>query len=144
MTVAPADETARGHGVRRYAGYAFDLDGTVWLDDVLLPGAARTIAALRAEGSAVTFVTNKPLEPAEEYAEKLTRLGIPASPDDVVTSLDALQRYLAVFHAGATVLPIGEPLLVEKLVAWGYPQATRPQEAAVVVVSFDRTFWVSA
>ncbi len=49
---------------RLFGGYALDLDGTVYLGEALLPGAADTIAAIRAAGSAVVFLTNNPLKPA--------------------------------------------------------------------------------
>jgi ribonucleotide monophosphatase NagD (HAD superfamily) len=74
---------------RSFAGYALDLDGAVYLGHELLDGAAETLAALRSQAR-VVFVTNKPLETAESYADKLTRLGIPASNSDVVTPLDSL------------------------------------------------------
>ncbi len=45
-----------GQGLGDLAGYAFDLDGTVYLDDELIPGAAQTIAALRARGARVGLV----------------------------------------------------------------------------------------
>src|SRR5438874_2021128 len=45
---------------RLFGGYALDLDGTVYLGDALLPGAAATIAAIRAAGSAVVFLTTNP------------------------------------------------------------------------------------
>ncbi|MBE0691075.1 MAG: HAD family hydrolase, partial [Anaerolineae bacterium] len=67
-------------------GFIFDLDGTVYLGDAALPGAVEGIAELRRMGKRALFVSNKPLEPREKYARKLTGLGIPASPDDVVTS----------------------------------------------------------
>src|SRR5258705_8445216 len=43
-------------------GWLFDLDGTVYRGDVLIPGAAATIAALRAAGRRVAFLSNKPLQ----------------------------------------------------------------------------------
>jgi len=49
----------------------------------------------------VTFVSNKPLEPRERYAEKLTRLGIPTEPADVLTSGHVLGRWLAAEAATA-------------------------------------------
>ena len=63
---------------RRYAGYAFDLDGTLYLGDALLPHAAEVIWSIRGGGGRVVFVTNKPLETAADYAARLTRLGIHA------------------------------------------------------------------
>jgi NagD protein len=123
-----------------FSAYAFDLDGTVYLGDDLLPGAADTIAALRAAGARVAFVTNKPLSSAAEYAAKLRMLGIPTSADDVVTAVDALIDYLRAHHLGCRLLAIAEPLLVEELTRAGFPVSDDPAETDVVVVSFDRTF----
>src|SRR5690349_91964 len=88
--------------LRSAQAFVFDLDGTIYLDDELLPGAAEAIGALREAGRKVVFVTNKPLELPSDYAAKLTRLGIPAGPHDVVSSTDALVHYLHEYAAGAT------------------------------------------
>jgi NagD protein len=124
---------------RQFAGYALDLDGTVYLGDQLLEGAAETITALR-QVARVVFVTNKPLETAESYGAKLTRLGIPTSPHDVVTPLDALVQYLERHHPGARVLTVAETLVDDVLRSSGHDVVSEPLDADVVVVSFDRTF----
>jgi NagD protein len=124
---------------RLFAGYALDLDGTVYLGDELLDGATETVAALRSQAR-VVFVTNKPLESAESYADKLTRLGIAASNSDVVTPLDSLVHYLDEHHHGAALLTVAEELIDDAVRAAGYEVVTDPFNAAVVVVSFDRTF----
>jgi HAD superfamily hydrolase (TIGR01450 family) len=125
-----------------FAGYVFDLDGTLYLGEALLPGAADTLEAIRANGSRVAFLSNKPLEAPATYAAKLTTLGIPARPEEVVTSTDALIRYLHANAADATILPIAEPLLVDMLRDAGFrlTDLDRPDEADLVVVSWDRTF----
>jgi HAD superfamily hydrolase (TIGR01450 family) len=124
---------------RVFAGYALDLDGTVYLGDELLDGAAQTLAALR-RLARVVFVTNKPLESADSYAAKLTRLGIPAVPEDVVTPLDSLVHYLDEHHSGAAILTVAEDLVDHVLRQAGYEVVSDPFKARVVVVSFDRTF----
>lgn len=123
-----------------FDGYAIDLDGTVYLDDHLLPGAAETIARIRAAGSAVVFVTNKPLESAEAYAAKLSRLGVSAVRDDVVTAVDSVLVHLHRNHDGARLLTIAEPLVDQTCVAAGFDVVTDPDRADVVLVSFDRGF----
>lgn len=125
---------------RIFPGYVLDLDGTVYVDDQLLPGVAKTVLALRSAGSRIVFVTNKPLDNAAGYAATLSRLGVPAESHDVVTALDALVRYLRCHHPGARPLALAEPLAVAFLAAAGFPPARRPEDADVVVVSFDRTF----
>jgi HAD superfamily hydrolase (TIGR01450 family) len=125
---------------QRFQGYAFDLDGTVYLGDALLPSAAETIADIRAHGGRVVFVTNKPLSSAAEYAQKLTRLGVPADAEDVVTAVDSLLLYLSEHHPRARVLTIAEPLVEQILNEAGWSVVSDPAEAEIVVVAFDRTF----
>jgi NagD protein len=125
---------------RLFAGYVFDLDGTLYLGDRLLPGASETVAALRAAGSRVAFLTNKPLELPADYAAKLTELGIPALGEEVVSSTDALVRYLRGHAPGARLYPVSEPLLADLLIDAGFELTDDPARTDVVVVSFDRTF----
>lgn len=125
---------------RFYPGYVFDLDGTLYLGDALLPGAAVTVRSIRSRGGRVAFLTNKPLELPEDYAAKLTRLGIPAGPEDVVSSTDALRLYLREHAPAARIFPVSEPLVAELLRADGFELTNDPPRIDVVVVSFDRTF----
>jgi NagD protein len=123
-----------------YRGYAFDLDGTIYLGDELIDGADAVVEALRATGARVVFVTNKPLETSDDYAAKLTKLGIPAVPSDVISAIDALVLYLKENHPGARLLPIAESVLIEELRLAGFALTDDPARTDVVVVSFDRTF----
>ena len=125
---------------RTYKGYVFDLDGTVYLGDALLPGAAETIDEIRRRGAHLVFVTNKPLQTADDYAQKLTRLGVPTPRADVVTSVDALVDYLGREHAGETLLAVAETSTIDELRGAGFSLTADPLAAQVVVVSFDRTF----
>ncbi len=126
--------------IPRYQGYAFDLDGTLYLGDDILPGAANVVQTLRADGRNVVFVTNKPLETNDSYAAKLTKLGIPAEPTDVISAIDALVLYLQRNHPGATLLPVAEHVVIGELENAGFTVSPDPNLADVVVVSFDRTF----
>ncbi len=129
---------------RIFGGYVFDLDGTLYLGNRLLPGAAETVATVRASGARVAFLTNKPLETPADYAAKLTELGIPATGQAVVSSTDSLLRYLSREAGGARILAIAEPLLAGMLRDAGFAviDSVRddPTRVDVVVVSWDRTF----
>ena len=122
-----------------YRGWLFDLDGTIYLGERLIPGADATVAALRAAGRRVAFLSNKPLQTRAEYAAKLTHLGVPAAPDDVINSSLVLARYLRDRDPGAPVFVIGEPPMLEEMAAHGFE--VRPDERVRwVVIAFDRTF----
>src|SRR5262245_38004736 len=120
-------------------GWLFDLDGTVYRGDALIPGAAETIAALRAAGRRVAFLSNKPLQTRVEYAQKLTRLGIPTTADEVINSSLVLARHLRTLDAGAPVVVSGEPPLGAELRAHGF-DVRGDERVRWVVIAFDRTF----
>jgi HAD superfamily hydrolase (TIGR01457 family) len=126
--------------MENFRGYIFDLDGTVYLGESAIPGAAQTIAALRERGFGVVFLSNKPLQPREVYAKKLTRLGIPTPTDDVINSSQVLTQYLVQEMPDATVFIIGEQPLIDEMAAAGLIISDNPGEIDVVVASFDRTF----
>jgi NagD protein len=122
-----------------YGGYILDLDGTVYLGDELLPGAREALAELKSRAS-VVYLTNKPLYLPANYAEKLTRLGVQTSAEEVVSSMDALLLYLKDHAPNARLFVVGEPPLIGLLESAGYEVTGDPHKVEVVVVSFDRTF----
>lgn len=120
------------------AAYLFDLDGTVYLGEEAIPGAPEAIARLRARGARVAYITNKPLSRPDEYAAKLTRLGMPTAPEEVITSANVLGDYIAEAHVGARVLLIGEAVVREELTRAGAVMVEDWREAEVLVASWDR------
>jgi arabinose operon protein AraL len=125
---------------RSIHGFIFDLDGTVYLGEQAIPGAVETLASIRAHHLPYVFISNKPLEPGSAYAAKLTRLGIPATPDDVITSGCVMGTYLARVSPHTRVFVIGEPPLLEEIRQAGMILSEEPDEIEYVVAAFDRTF----
>ena len=131
----------RGRGGVRFPqrGWLFDLDGTIYLGDALIWGADEVVQSLRDAGRRVAFLSNKPLQTREDYAHKLTGLGIPATADDVINYSLVLARHLATLDPGAPLFVIGEPPLVTELRAHGF-EVRRDHRVRWVVIAFDRTF----
>ena len=125
---------------RLYDGYIFDLDGTIYLGDALLPGAQRLLAGLRRLNKRVVFVTNNPTGDPASYAAKLTRLGIATAPTAVINTVQTMTQWLVRHHPGATVYAIGEAPLTDALAAAGIRQSENPAEIDIVIASYDRTF----
>ena len=122
-----------------YRGWLFDLDGTLYVGERLVPGAAELIAGLRADGRRVAFLSNKPLETRADYARKLTRLGIPAGADDVINSSLVLACHLRGLDPGAPVFVIGEAPMRAEMRAHGF-EVRDDARVRWVVIAFDRTF----
>jgi len=85
-----------------------DLDGTVYLSGTAIPGAAEALRKAGAAGMRLAYVTNNAFRTPAAIAALLTSFGVPADPEDVVTSAQAAARMLAErLPAGAPVLVIG-------------------------------------
>lgn len=123
-----------------YDAYIFDQDGTIYLGEQPLPGAAETIAALRAAGKRTIFLSNNPTKTREQYAAKLTRLGIPTPIEDIVNSSFVLVQWLLCEAPAARLFVVGEELLKSDLRAAGFVLSEEAGEIDIVVASFDRTF----
>jgi NagD protein len=123
-----------------FKGFIFDLDGTVYLSDRLIPDADRVIRLIRESGRRVVFLSNKPIQTREDYASKLTRLGIPTQPDEVINSTFVMTNYLKKIAPQARLFVVGETPFIEELKRAGFQITDEPKQIEYVVVAFDRTF----
>ena len=123
-----------------YNAYLFDLDGTIYLGDTLLPGAAETITALRKAGRRTIFLSNNPTKTRSQYATKLTQLGIPTPIDDIINSSFVMVQWLLNEMPEARLFVVGEEPLKQDLRAAGFQLSETAGEIDIVVASFDRTF----
>jgi 4-nitrophenyl phosphatase len=120
----------------------FDLDGVIYRGDTAVPGAIPTLSHLTAAGHQPFFLTNNSTRSRRDYAEKLARMGYPATPEQVMTSAYATGLYLREQGAeGRRVFIIGEHGLAEEMTLAGLsviPLGSE-QRADYVVVGLDRT-----
>lgn len=122
-----------------YEGYIFDLDGTIYLGNNLLPGAYRLITTLRKMGKRVVFLSNNPTRDVQMYVEKLTKLGLPTPPEEIVTTVFTTTQWLLQNAPGAVVYPISEEPLIRSLKNAGIKISENPEEIDIVIASYDRT-----
>lgn len=126
-----------------------DLDGVVWLSHQQIPGSVPAIAALRAAGVRVLFVTNNSFSTVAEQEAALASIGISAV-GDVLTS--ALAGALLV-EPGERVVVCGGPGVVEAVERRGAVALGPADDAATsagsagsagevdaVMVGFHRSF----
>lgn len=77
-----------------YDQFFIDLDGTLMLDGLLLPGAAEFITQLRSAGSSIFIVSNNSSYSSSDYRDRLEMLGIVLELDEIVLSTDGMAAYL--------------------------------------------------
>jgi HAD superfamily hydrolase (TIGR01450 family) len=113
------------------------MDGTFYLGDRLLEGALRFIEVLKLQGKDFLFLTNNSSKHARQYAEKITRLGLPIPDSKVLTSGEATARHLLTARPGARLFVVGTPALEEEFSALGFALDGDQPDAAVL--GFDTT-----
>lgn len=116
--------------------FVLDLDGTVYLGDRLLEGAADFIASAKEKGRRILFFTNNTSRSPLEYVERLTRMGIPVTRADILTAGDVTLHYLQTHCAGQSVYLLGVPALRQSFLEAGIPLTE--EQPDLVVVGFDK------
>ena len=123
-----------------FDAYLFDLDGTIYLGNELLPGARELIENLRGRGAKTVFLSNNPTRDPEMYVRKLTGLGIAVRHEEIINTVVTTVLWLKQHHPNATIFPIAEQPLINALLAAGIRLSDDPSEIDLVVASYDRGF----
>jgi HAD superfamily hydrolase (TIGR01457 family) len=118
-------------------GFLLDMDGTFYLTNRLLDGALRFIDLLREQEKQFLFLTNNSSGNARQYAEKISRLGLPLAQESVLTSGEATALYLKSQHPGASLFVVGTPSLEEEFRQHGFRLVDL--EPQFLVLGFDTT-----
>lgn len=118
-----------------------DLDGVVYIGPKAVPAAPEAVGKARAAGARVAFVTNNAGRTPARIAEHLTHLGVPAAPEDVVTSAEAAARLVADrYPEGSEVLVVGDTGLRQAVHRMGLRPVTVATDAVVAVLhGYSRT-----
>ncbi len=123
-----------------YRGYIFDLDGTIYLGDALLPGALELLTELRRRQARVLFLSNNPTKNRDMYVAKLRGLGITADLSEILNTVVTMTAWLQQNADGRKVFVLGEAPLTDALRAGGIEFSSDPAEIGIVVASYDRGF----
>ncbi|MFT3860064.1 HAD-IIA family hydrolase [Micropruina sp.] len=123
-----------------YDAYIFDLDGTIYLGDHLLPGAARAITELRRRDIPIRYLSNNATKDPAMYARMLTDLGLPTPVEDIANTIVTTTRWLLANHPDAVLFPISEEPLHRALTEAGFRLSDDPAQIDIVIASYDRSF----
>lgn len=137
-------EAPRGALADAYDCYLVDLDGVLYRGADPVVGAAEAVAALRERGKRLAFVTNNSSRTPAQVAEKLAAVGVPARPEEVVTSALATADLLS-SRGVRSAFVVGEAGIREALAQVGIeivesapaPGTEARRVVDAVVVGFD-------
>lgn len=124
-------------GIKNTACFLFDLDGTVYLGDELLPGARELLAYLDENSRPYYFLTNNSSRSRADYSRKLAGYGLIASEEKIFSSGMATAIYLKKRKPGARIYLVGTPSLEEEFRAYGFELVENDPD--YLVLGFDTT-----
>lgn len=117
--------------------FLLDMDGTFNLGEQLIDGSLSFIQTLNQLGRNFLFLTNNSSKDSQQYAEKISRLGLPIMKDKVFTSGEATAVHLQKEYQALPVYVVGTHPLEEEFRQHGFQlDEENPQ---LVVLGFDTT-----
>jgi 4-nitrophenyl phosphatase len=126
-----------------FDGLVCDMDGVLYRGDVPIEGSAAAIEEMRSRGVRLVFCTNNSRSTLGQYVDKLARMGIQATPREIVTSAVVTAEVLEKRRLdGARAIVVGGDGIRAELTTIGIeidddPEASR---ADLVVVGWDPRF----
>ena len=128
------------NNLKKVKVFLLDMDGTIYLGDELIEGATDFLKKLKAQGKRYIFFTNNSSKNKDSYVEKLNKLGINASREEVFTSGEATTMYLSKIKPNAKIYLLGTPALEEEFQRAGFLlEGERHKDIDYVVLGFDTT-----
>lgn len=119
------------------SGVLLDMDGTVYLGDDSIEGAADFIKRLKDADIPYAFITNNSSNTRNFYYQRLRRLGFPVAEDSVITSAVAAAEYINTRRKGSKVYVLASKDVEDELISLGVE--TTDENPDIVLLAFDRT-----
>ena len=118
--------------------FLLDMDGTIYLGDTLFDGTKDFLRAVRERGGKYLFVTNNSSRSVTAYVDRLRGMGIDATADDFLTSVDALIWYMRGKYDGALMYAFGTRTFRQQLSEAGFHVTDKLEDGiSLLVCGFD-------
>lgn len=113
-------------------GFLIDMDGVIYGNDTLIPGADTFIKQLQTKGVPFLFMTNNSQPTPLDTVNKLARMGIDIEEKNVYTSAMATASFLSFMEPKGTAYVLGEGGLITSLSQHGYTLVNSKPDFVVV------------
>ncbi|MGX7205455.1 TIGR01457 family HAD-type hydrolase [Enterococcus pingfangensis] len=124
-----------------YKGYLIDLDGTIYRGSEPIPAGRRFVEQLQARQIPFLFLTNNTTKTPATVADRLANeFSIHVSPETVYTATLATIDYMNGAGKGKKVFVIGEPGLIDPILAAGYVWDEKDPDYVVIGLDTNVTY----
>jgi 4-nitrophenyl phosphatase len=127
----------RAEILRRLENLIIDMDGVLYRGDEVIPGTNDLIDFLREQGIGFVLATNNATRTPQKFVDKLAKMGVDVSPQEVLTSSQATAGYLVgIAPPGARVFVVGMDGLQTALREAGFCLVEERAEYVIVGMDF--------
>ncbi len=124
--------------IEKYDTFIFDLDGTIYKGNNLIPNADKTVNKLRELKKEIIFVSNKTTGSITDYFNYLNKKGINVSKDEIINSTIVIKNYLLDKYSQKKFFAVGEQNFINELNKAGLKYSNNPDEIEIVIITLDR------
>lgn len=128
--------------LRKIKHIALDMDGTIYMGKTLFPFTIPFLEKLNRLGITYSFLTNNPSQSIDHYIQKLQKMGVPCTPEQMYSTTTATIDYIKVHYPSAKKLfLLGTPSMISQFEEAGFYSCSEDVEDVpdVVVGAFDKT-----
>jgi phosphoglycolate/pyridoxal phosphate phosphatase family enzyme len=123
----------------KYDYFIFDLDGTIYRGEHLIPHADEVINHLKFVGKKVVFVSNKTTGTTNDYYKLLKNWGLNVEENEIINSTIVVTNYLKHNFNSDKFFAIGEDSFINEIEKSGLKYSTEPEEIKIILITLDRT-----
>jgi len=123
----------------KYDYFIFDLDGTIYRGEHLIPHADNVINHLKYLGKKIVFVSNKTTGTVKDYFTLLKNWGLNVKESDIINATTVVKNYLEQNFNSDKFFAIGEDSFIEEIEKSGLKFSINPDEVKIVLITLDRT-----
>ncbi|HEY8423228.1 MAG TPA: HAD-IIA family hydrolase [Clostridia bacterium] len=120
--------------------FLLDMDGTIYLENQAIDGAAQAIQKLKCLNKKICYLTNNSSKSSEQYLEKLKRLGFDAVKEEVVTSGKVAADYISRFYKNQSIYLFGTDELKQEFLSYGINLTENDPDIVVIGFHTDMTY----
>lgn len=125
--------------LEKYDYFIFDLDGTIYRGEHLIPNADKAINHLKLLNKKIVFVSNKTTGTAKDYYLLLKNWGLNVEENEIINSTIVASSYLSHNFNGEVFFAIGEDSFINEIEKSNLRYSTIPEEINIILVTLDRT-----
>jgi len=125
---------------------ALDMDGTIYMGDSLFPYTIPFLERLKRMNISYSFLTNNPSKSLDDYLQKLAKMGIQATEEEMYTTTVATIDYIKAHYPSARRLYLlGTPSMISQFEKAGFVSTADDANDVpdLIIAAFDMTLTYS-